>query len=247
MSEACLWSSPLRDEARGRGWSTHLVVALVLAGCASFDDGTIPTGKPMALPASGSFPAQNLIWIYAVTASPDTTEWLPEQIALCLESQQEHPYRWGYWRYGAGRGIASADLSFESDEVWLSEPCLDLAVAPHPVVNLWRTSLVRARQRTATAEDLRCCRLPGDKGSLVYSCDAMRETTSHGQCSVAVPAGRFDDAWYSTSRFTPESAPPDSVGWECSAWWVNRVGFVRIQWTGPANRRVLLDLVEIRR
>jgi hypothetical protein len=239
-----------------RGRSTQsLLIAAVLTSCASHsvDVGTIPTGRPIAIPLSDPFPAPNLAWVYVVTASSSTPEWIPEQIALSLDDGQSPPYRWGDWRYGTDRGLQIAYLSVEQDEISLSEPhgygLLDLALAPRPVVNPGRTGVVRATQQVATTEDLRRDRhrMAGDAGWFLYRGDATRETINHGQCRVAVPAGRFDGAWYSTSRFAPESAPSDSEGWECDAWWVDRVGFVKIHWKGPANRSVVLELVEIRR
>jgi hypothetical protein len=67
----------------------------------------------------------------------------------------------------------------------------------------------------------------GQKG--IYSEEVEQETTGLGWSGVTTSvAGAFDAAWHSEARF--RSAEPDLIDVSCHTWWVDRVGFVRIQW-----------------
>ncbi|MGH7162622.1 MAG: hypothetical protein ACREID_03990 [Planctomycetota bacterium] len=216
------------------GRRIRALAALLSAACSTPSlphpdqtDEALVEGRVLDLPVDGDFPRLGLQWTYRVEHSgwPEDAE-LPPRIAYRLTSRHDMGHPWaGWWCYGAGRGMEKTGATMEPDDVYWHPPRIfafaALEWAPWPVATpgsatLKRSTLVLGEGWT------------GREGERI-------EKISHdiGPRPVDTPAGRFEAVWHVEGK---------SPGWTGRFWWLERGGFVKMQFLADDGRKLELSL-----
>jgi hypothetical protein len=214
-----------------------LLVALAAAACASSlptpaqTDEALDEGEILPLPIAGAFPRLGLQWTYRVELRGFGNDAnFPPRIAYRLTDRNAMGHPWaGWWMYGPGRGMDKTGATIEPGNVFFHPPRIHgfsvLQWAPWPAAKPGKPG------RTGATLVL------GEGWGTSEGETVKKERLDIGPRRVEVPAGAFAEAWY------VEGTAP---GWSGCFWWVERVGWARMEFAAEDGRRIVLDLLAVR-